>query len=529
MAVLRGGMFRPSFQAFCVVIACYSLLCVQSVNFADDPGVGWHLRTGQLISKTWQPPQHDPFLYSSTPRVWVSDQWLSDLLFYYLYRIGSWPLLYATIFCLYMAVFFVILYPAIVRAGGSYLCASFATLVAFKLSQIHFILRPVIFSFLGFALVYVVLLRMECRDLKSKEDGASGLYFSSKHYVLLPLVFLIWSNLHPAFVLGLLLLLFYFASFFVKALFCRHEKLSTIKTPIISYCLMAALCFAVTLINPYGIRLHQSIIQLGSSDYFMRLNTEWLPISLSEYSGKLFVGALAVIFIGVFLGRFIICNVPFQLLVTGIFAIKSWYVARFLPFFGIVSAPTLARSWRAIGESQLLNKIPGFSRIVFGFRRLEKIESRSGRARLILPLVMIGVVVSAIIREDLLLYSGPFGPRLAKYPYNAVEFILNQTGTDLVVSATPNWGGFLTWWGSGRIKPVIDDRNTLLGEGAYKDFFAAMKTDGPWEDYIEANRVNFLLVQGVRKKFIEALKKSDLLEMVYKDEIAVLFKVVKYN
>ena len=53
--------------------------------------------------------------------------------------------------------------------------------------------------------------------------------------------------------------------------------------------------------------------------------------------------------------------------------------------------------------------------------------------------------------------------------------MLGEGGYDTTVS-TPDWGGFITWAGNGDLKPVIDDRNTLLGEQPYRDYFEGIKS-----------------------------------------------------
>jgi hypothetical protein len=500
------------------------LLCVQSGNFADDPGVGWHLKNGQVIAETWQVPRFDTFLLSAAPRIWISDQWLSDLLLYQLYKTASWQLLYATIFSVFLITFFVLLYRLIADRTASFLAASIATLLAFKLSQIHYILRPVTFSIVAFALLWTVLLRINTTASFVRGKTVSGV--SARHFLLMPFLFLLWSNLHPAFVLGLFVLIVYCGSILIRLIYdpdCNAKDLFRLVRP---YLLLTVICCLATIVNPYGLDLHRSIFLLGSSSYFMRLNTEWLPLSLDEYSGRLFLVIMAVIALAVFLCRASGRWRWFELFLIAVFAIKSCYAARFLPFFAIISAPVLADSLCLIGRSRLLARIPGFLRIAVAFEHFEKIEADLGRGKLLVPTLIVLVFLSVFVRGDLLLYRGPFGPNSEKYPYEAVRFILNEVSGDVVVGATPNWGGFLTWQGQGKIKPVIDDRNTLLGEDAYKAYFAAMRADGTWEEYIRVNGVDFLLVESFREKFVASLRSIGQFEIIYQDKVAIHLRVV---
>ena len=104
-----GGRVIFGLQDFLVLLGAITLVVLQLDNFADDPGVGWHLRAGEFIAVYRQIPDYDPFLFSETPRRWISDQWFSDLVFYVLKDAGGWPLLYGTLICLYLLTYFGIL------------------------------------------------------------------------------------------------------------------------------------------------------------------------------------------------------------------------------------------------------------------------------------------------------------------------------------------------------------------------------------------------------------------------------------
>ncbi|TSA47964.1 MAG: hypothetical protein D4R46_00320, partial [Chloroflexi bacterium] len=58
-----------------------------------DPDFWWHLRTGQLIVQTHAIPHTDPFSFTNSGKPWVAHEWLSELLMYVLYRLGSYGLL----------------------------------------------------------------------------------------------------------------------------------------------------------------------------------------------------------------------------------------------------------------------------------------------------------------------------------------------------------------------------------------------------------------------------------------------------
>ena len=88
-------------------------------------------------------------------RPWLIDQWLADLFLYSGYSAGGWPLLYALLLVAYLLTYFFVLYRGAVELTGLRILSCLAAVYAFKIGQIHFILRPVLFSFLFFSIVYV--------------------------------------------------------------------------------------------------------------------------------------------------------------------------------------------------------------------------------------------------------------------------------------------------------------------------------------------------------------------------------------
>jgi hypothetical protein len=56
---------------------------------AVDPDLWWHLRTGQWIVETGHVPHSDPFSFTRAGEPWVSHEWLSEVVFYELWKHGE--------------------------------------------------------------------------------------------------------------------------------------------------------------------------------------------------------------------------------------------------------------------------------------------------------------------------------------------------------------------------------------------------------------------------------------------------------
>src|SRR5690606_3385635 len=109
------------------------------------------------IDYTNAPAKIDPFLYSTEPRRWVADQWLSDLLLYKLYELNGWEILYKTATILFFLLFCVAGVLTVKQNELSLAWGLIAVLLALRLSLVHFILRPVLLSICLFGLLYFYL------------------------------------------------------------------------------------------------------------------------------------------------------------------------------------------------------------------------------------------------------------------------------------------------------------------------------------------------------------------------------------
>lgn len=488
------GRLLPRFSHLLLALLLFQLLSVQLHHFCDDPGVGWHLATGQWISQHFVVPRIDPHLHSALPRAWVADQWLSDLILYLTYELGGWPGLYWLVTTVFVLAFLGLGFVRTARGSGLILTTACVALLLTKIAEVHFILRPVVFGFLCFAAVYQLCLTafVERRN------------FTRREIYLIAGLFVLWPNLHGSFVLGILLLLF--LCLFGGA-FPQRWKL-----------LICAVL--LTLCNPYGWELHKSIIQLGNSSYFMALHQEWLPVDFRHIEGHIFeallLGSLSIALLGVTLRISL-----FEVATLITFIHLSLNSVRFLPFFSIIALPILVRL-----IEQLIGKLEQFEiggRLVNSWWRLEEFE-RSG---VIFPTrLVLAVLLGAIIwMNNMPFYSGKLGIDSAKFPVKAVEFLIRyRGGAQTVVAADPAWGGAITWHGQGKVKALIDDRNTLLGEFEYKQFDTEFNILGDWERYSRARGAQFIIVPS-QSKFARALRAFKKRRPLYEDGTAAIYRV----
>jgi len=70
------------------LVLLFGLLAMTARN-AIDPDLWWHLRAGQWIVETRAVPHFDPFSFTRAGHAWVAHEWLSEVAFYELWKLGG--------------------------------------------------------------------------------------------------------------------------------------------------------------------------------------------------------------------------------------------------------------------------------------------------------------------------------------------------------------------------------------------------------------------------------------------------------
>ncbi|MFM1848776.1 MAG: hypothetical protein RL417_2250 [Pseudomonadota bacterium] len=517
---------RFPFFALIAMLGYWTLTALQMDRFADDPGVGWHLMTGEMIMEDRAVPRFDPFLATPTPRPWIADQWLSDLCLAALNAVGGgshgMPLLYGTLTAIFLLTFMGTTFAAALRYSQSPLAAGAAAFLALKLSSIHFILRPVIFGFFLYAIMMYLLW-----EIVRKVRAGEALPFSLTAPLLL--ITLLWVNLHPSFPLGIIVLALAIVGLLYDIALIERKPLRIghfIHLGALLLCMVAA-----TLINPYGVDLLRQVFGLVGSDFFMNLNSEWKAIDPRSGEGQLFFTVIVIIILGAFLAPNRVRSIRFpELFILGFLAISTLKSVRFLPFFAIAAAPLIAQSIRSVLTLELLMRLPAYRRLGAITQSFDARQRGTGIPyTIILTLLAALPVVMGYRTGAIPGYGGAIGISDADYPFDGVT-ALKTLITDkkleppVVVAASPDWGGFITLTGKNVLKPVIDDRNSLLGEAPYRDYLKSTAIGGDIHGYMARVGAQFLLVRSEDPLAIY-LRDTKRLNEAFRGPVSSIFQI----
>src|SRR6266567_8468814 len=243
-----GLKLLPSFTDFAFLAPILLLFGRMSGmhSLLGDCDTGWHIRTGQLIAANRGVPMVDMFSYSRPGAPWFAWEWLSDILFAWINSLGG---LRAVAFftTVLLSVTFMLLFRLVRRKSNAIVAISI-TIVAAGASSIHWLARPHLFTLLLLVLFYGALERV--REGRTRLAGIPYL-------AILPVVTVLWTNLHGGFIAGIIMIAAYGCGEVLKILITggdgrRTESWRSAR----AYFLSAGGCLAASLINPYTYHLH---------------------------------------------------------------------------------------------------------------------------------------------------------------------------------------------------------------------------------------------------------------------------------
>ncbi|MHB8217757.1 MAG: hypothetical protein ACYDDS_16920, partial [Candidatus Sulfotelmatobacter sp.] len=264
-----------------------------SVRLLGDAGIGWHIRTGQLILATHSVPRVDPFSASMTGQPWFAWEWLYDVLVGWLDRAAglNGVVLFTSVI---IAIVFSWTLRLLVRRGTNVLLALILVLLAASAAMIHFFARPHVVSWL-FTIVWFWALESSEKGCDSRPGRAWLIW-------LLPLTMVVWVNVHGGFLVGFVLLGIYWTcavwEWFGLSLNLTDGSFEDVLQGIRAgrrartLTLAGLLSAAATMVNPYGLKLHVHIYGYLSNRFLMNHIDEFRSPNFHYVAQKCFAGLL---------------------------------------------------------------------------------------------------------------------------------------------------------------------------------------------------------------------------------------------
>jgi hypothetical protein len=448
-----------------------------------------HLRFGEYIVQQGQLPEHEMFSgdYADQSAPYINFQWLAQAGAYLVFdlgrrvtgpgyeaQLGGGALFLSTALAVIVTLRMFVLVWAFRRLTGSLRTALVGGVLVFAMSMFcHLgITRPQVLGELGFAVLLLALSRP---------------VLTVRAMVLLPLVFLVWANLHGSFLIGFVLLGLFLVGRWVQVVWTSGLRGVWADAQVRRLALVIPLCTAAAAINPHGPALFVHIARLSSHPNIPDL-AEWKPLPFNVPPGWVFLGSVALLVPLAWLNRR--RWTPTQVLLLLVFGVQTVLHARvfvwWLMVFGWVVAPhlhALAERWR----------LPV----------TEDADRLSLRKTIFAAMAVVAVMLWSMPAQWLVWGDKPVGTQRVNplTPVRASAYLKKQYDEqpDLrrVVFTTETSGEFLLW--DLRPEPPVRvfcyTHVHLLTPEHWQEFLRVKNGDSEWEQILDRHCVAFVVIE----------------------------------
>ena len=476
-----------------------------SVKLLNDAGIGWHIRTGQRILSAHAVPHADPFSSSMGGKPWFAWEWLYDVVAGRLeLAMGLNGVAWFT--AIVIAATFAWMFRYLIARKVSLPIAIAFVLLALAASTIHFLARPHVLSWL-FVLVWLWILD------STEPSYASPSLLDHRWLWALPVLMVVWANVHGGFLLGFVLLACYWLGSLWSWLRTNESRIEESLLKIAAgrrartLALAGGASFLASLLNPYGWKLHGHIYSYLSDRFLMDHIEEFQSPNFHELAPKCFL-VLLVVCVAVVIahGR----------------KLRSSQVLVFL--FALYAGLSSSRNIPVSSVLLVMIAGPLIPRVNVArdfFTRMETIESElHGHLWAILAVVLTFLIALSGGRVgSRQVMDAHFDP--ARMPVGAVTFLGTREGLAPILSPD-YWGGYVTYRLYPYARIVVDDRHDLYGDVILKSYLRTAHLERGWEDFLEQQNPACLLLPQ-HSPLANVIGKTAGWRSIYADEVAIVF------
>ena len=482
------------------ILAFYTWAFLTGANgwlgLLTDADSGWHIRTGEVILKTHTIPTKDLFSFSKPGADWYAWEWLTDILWAKLYGVAGLKGI-----CWFAAViitgFTAILLRFSLWMGAGLFISLTTVLVAAGASSVHFLARPHVFTLLLLP-ISVWLIEADRRNP------------TWRVFLIIPLVTL-WANLHGGFPSVLLVLA-------AAAVGCAVEAglawPDSNWRPSVRYAFIAVASLAASVVNPYGIRLHQHMLSYLTSD--------WIKDTVDEFRSPNFRGESMMQFEGLlFLGLLVAASrLRQKKVVEALWIIGFGHMAltsvRHVTVFAAVVTPYLAAEltgwWRSASSSATKYSLAGIVRqmdwdLIPSFHR----------TTFWLPLLLI---LSVFLPVSMAHWPSDYPKEL--FPTTMVAKHQNELAKARVFT-TDQWADYLIFRSYPVQRIFVDGRSDFFGPEIGNQCLQLLQGQSGWQGLLDKHRFEYVLAP-LSWPLTSLLRLDARWKVVEEDEKVILFQ-----
>jgi len=466
-----------------------------------DPDLWWHLEAGRWMLRHGRVPSQEFYSYTSAGHEWIAHEWLTEIVFWMLYRLGGmWGLvaLQGVMTAAILVLYYFLLLGICRNAGAAAAGAWLVGIACYPFLRV----RPHLFTFFLLGIVFAL----------------AFFYTQGFRRVvwLFPPLMVLWVNLHGGYVVGLAaglaLLVYEVGRVLLRRDVAPREAAGRART------LAAAgtLGILAVLLNPHGARMWIYPFEyLGESPYTQGIS-EWRA---PDFASGEFFGFEIMLLVG-FVTLAVSQRRPHLLALAACLVLlhQSLTVLRYIPIFALCFGPVLVWHLSALPMPRALRparRAPSANGFVVG-----SAGARGSRESVLLnvtALAMLPVLLWSVAR------SGLAEPAVSEkaYPREALAQ-LDTLGLRGNLFHDYKWGGYLLFHAYPDRRVFIDGRADAYKPGLLSEYLTVSRLKPGWDEILDRHAVRHILWPA-EHALTEALKVDPRWELRHTDPVAVVF------
>ncbi|MCB8965716.1 MAG: hypothetical protein H6660_02385 [Ardenticatenaceae bacterium] len=483
-----------------ITLVTFVAIFAMAARIPTDTDSWWHLQSGRWIIENRAIPLTDPFSHTRLGEPWIDHGWLAQAAIFLAWEWLGYGGLVLFLAALVTAAFSFAWMQC--RQANMWLRA-FVFIIAAASTSIIWAIRPQMVSFLLTSIVAYLLYRFKQGSIKS--------------LWLLPVIMLIWVNIHGGFAIGFILMVAYLFGETVNQLLHMWQVKSD-ATPVSAdpqgigwrgiglLLLVMAICFLLLPLNPNTTQMWSYPFRTVGIGVLQDYIQEWQAPDFHAFYLHPFIWLLlAALTVFGLAGR----RADFtELTLVALFAYMSLLAVRNIPLFALVNAPVIVRvgtqawaRWRGQGK--------------------EWSSSQKGLALAVNWLLLLFVLLVALVRfADAASITTNEAEQAQTLPVGAIAYLQEAQPAGPLFNDY-NWGGYLIW----RLPqyPVfVDGRTDLYDDDFLRDYLLIDAAGNGWQERLDAYGVRLAVISPY-SALAQALAQEPDWQEVYADDMALVF------
>lgn len=326
----------------------YGFFLLEKIDLTTSD-LGRHLRNGEIFFKDFSVPETNIYSYTFPEFPFLNHHWLSGAIFFLIKKAAGFQGLHFFFILVSLVTLFLFFYLA--RRNSSWVSACLISLIAIPLLLNRKEIRPEIFSYLFSGLYFLILWNY------FQEKISWRLLF------LLPVIEVVWVNLHIFFFLGPFLIAVFLGGTILSLIFKKviiklddfsffsfQETNLVKKEKIFQLFLILILTLPATLLNPWFIQGALSPLRVYDNYGYRVLEEQsvWFLEKIINYPPAYYFKALFLFLVfsfgwTIYKKRLSVIN----LILAVAFSLSGWLMIRNFTLFAYFSIPLIAFNFNA--------------------------------------------------------------------------------------------------------------------------------------------------------------------------------------